>query len=177
MKKQFISLILFSILTCITTTNVTMADTKETVIQEEKKEKTPQQKIKAFSKKILGKKHYRDFMYLPKLTEDSELEGIITINSDLHDNLTNKAINDSECRNAFRLAEKIFTDDTFKDIDKLQYCVWGIAIDKYGNENEQIAIKIFISRDTFSKFNLESEQAEFLYKNLPDVADYYQTDL
>ena len=151
-------------------------ENKEVTEDKEVEADTPQELIEKFSKDILDEKHYRDIVYLPKPSVDSEIKGIVTINSDFHDSLTHKMINQGECDNAFKLAKKIFTDDTFNDIDTLQYCVWGVATDVYGNKNDQIAIKIFISRDTFSKFNLDSEEADFFFMKLPDLADYYQTD-
>ena len=143
--------------------------------EEEKAELTPEEKIKKFSKKICGKKNYRNSMYFPS-ADPSVCDGCITIDSDFHDNFTNEYINMSECENAFDLAKAVFTDDTFKDINEVRYCVYAKYVDKFGNEDEHIAIKIFITRDTFSKFNLDSENADLLYQNLPDVADYYSTD-
>ena len=128
-----------------------------------------EEKIEKFSKKICGKE-YRSYNYFP-----SECDGYLAVESDLHDNITNEYINLGECDNAFELAKAIFTDDTFKDVNEFRYCVWAKFVDKYGNEEEQIAIKIFITRDTFSKFNLESDNADLLYQSLPDTADYYST--
>ena len=139
--------------------------------EEEKKEAelTPEEKIEKFSKKICGKE-YRSYTYFP-----SECDGYLAVESDLHDNLTSEYINLGECDNAFELAKAIFTDDTFKDVNEFRYCVWAKFADKYGNEEEQTAIKISITRDTFSKFNLESDNADLLYQSLPNTADYYST--
>ena len=130
---------------------------------------TPEKKIEKLSKKICGKE-YRSYTYFP-----SECDGYLAVESDLHDNLTNEYINLGECDNAFELAKAVFTDDTFKDVNEFRYCVWAKFVDKYGNEEEQTAIKISITRDTFSKFNLESDNADLLYQSLPDTADYYST--
>ena len=158
----------------------TTEETKIEEIQEKEEEKkevevTPEEKIEKFSKKICGKENYRSYTYLPS-SDSSVCDGYIAIDSDFHDNLTNEYINLGECDNAFELAKAIFTDDTFKGVNELRYCVWAKYVDKFGNEDEHIAIKIFITRDTFSQFNLESENAHLLYQNLPDVADYYSTD-
>ena len=158
----------------------TTEETKIEEVQEKEEEKkevevTPEEKIEKLSKKICGKENYRDYTYLPS-SDSSVCDGYIAIDSDFHDNLTNEYINLGECDNAFELAKAIFTDDTFKGVNELRYCVWAKYIDKFGNEDEHIAIKIFITRDTFSQFNLESENAHLLYQNLPDVADYYSTD-
>ena len=140
-----------------------------------KAEITPEKKIKKLSKKICGKKNYRNSEVFHS-TDSSVCDGMVSVDSDFHDNLTNSWINDSECENAFDLAKAVFTDDTFKDINEVRYCVYAKYVDKFGNEDEHIAIKIFITRDTFSKFNLDSENADLLYQSLPDVADYYSTD-
>ena len=158
----------------------TTEETKIEEVQEKEEEKkevevTPEEKIEKLSKKICGKENYRSYTYLPS-SDSSVCDGYIAIDSDFHDNLTNEYINLGECDNAFELAKAIFTDDTFKGVNELRYCVWAKYVDKFGNEDEHIAIKIFITRDTFSQFNLESENAHLLYQNLPDVADYYSTD-
>ena len=160
--------------------NKTTEETKIEEVQEKEEEKkeaelTPEEKIEKLSKKICGKENYRSYTYLPS-SDSSVCDGYIAIDSDFHDNLTNEYINLGECDNAFELAKAIFTDDTFKGVNELRYCVWAKYVDKFGNEDEHIAIKIFITRDTFSQFNLESENAHLLYQNLPDVADYYSTD-
>lgn len=159
--------------------NKTTEETKIEEVQEKEEEKkeaelTPEEKIEKLSKKICGKENYREYTYLPS-TDSSTCDSHIAIESDLHDNLTNEYINLDECDNAFELAKAIFTDDTFKDINEFRYYVWAKFADKYGNEEEQVAIKIFITRDTFSKFNLESDNADLLYQSLPDTADYYST--
>ena len=143
--------------------------TEEKQVTQSEAELTPEEKIEKFSKKICGKE-YRSYTYFP-----SECDGYLAVESDLHDNLTNEYINLGECDNAFELAKAIFTDDTFKDVNEFRYCVWAKFVDKYGNEEEQTAIKISITRDTFSKFNLESDNADLLYQSLPDTADYYST--
>ena len=181
MKKLFIGALIGITLISVAVgiANDTNKDAKEETkieeVQEKEEEKkeaelTPEEKIEKFSKKICGKE-YRSYTYFP-----SECDGYLAVESDLHDNLTNEYINLGECDNAFELAKAIFTDDTFKDVNEFRYCVWAKYVDKFGNEDEHIAIKIFITRDTFSQFNLESENAHLLYQNLPDVADYYSTD-
>ena len=181
MKKLFIGALIGITLISVAVgiANDTNKDAKEETkieeVQEKEEEKkeaelTPEEKIEKFSKKICGKE-YRSYTYFP-----SECDGYLAVESDLHDNLTNEYINLGECDNAFELAKAIFTNDTFKDVNEFRYCVWAKYVDKFGNEDEHIAIKIFITRDTFSQFNLESENAHLLYQNLPDVADYYSTD-
>ena len=181
MKKLFIGALIGITLISVAVgiANDTSKDAKEETkieeVQEKEEEKkeadlTPEEKIEKFSKKICGKE-YRSYTYFP-----SECDGYLAVESDLHDNLTNEYINLGECDNAFELAKAIFTDDTFKDVNEFRYCVWAKYVDKFGNEEEHIAIKIGITRDTFSQFNLESENAHLLYQNLPDVADYYSTD-
>ena len=179
MKKLFIGgLIVLSVVSfafCGKTTQTNNSTDNSAQVTEEKQvaqseaELTPEKKIEKFSKKICGKE-YRSYTYFP-----SECDGYLAVESDLHDNLTNEYINLGECDNAFELAKAIFTDDTFKDVNEFRYCVWAKFVDKYGNEEEQVAIKIFITRDTFSKFNLESDNADLLYQSLPDTADYYST--
>ena len=154
-------------------------ETKIEEVQEKEEEKkeaevTPEEKIEKLSKKICGKENYRDYTYLPN-TDPSICDGYIAIDSDFHDNFTNEAINSMECKKAFELAKAIYTDDTFKGVNEVRYCAWATFVDKFGNESEQIAVKIFITRDTFSKFNLESDNADLLYQSLPDTADYYST--
>ena len=186
MKKLFIGALIGITLISVAVgiANDTSKDTKEETkieeVQEKEEEKkevevTPEEKIEKLSKKICGKENYRSYTYLPS-SNSSVCDGYIAIDSDFHDNLTNEYINLGECDNAFELAKAIFTDDTFKGVNELRYCVWAKYVDKFGNEDEHIAIKIFITRDTFSQFNLESENAHLLYQNLPDVADYYSTD-
>ena len=186
MKKLFIGALIGITLISVAVgiANNTSKDAKEEVkieeVQEKEEEKkeaelTPEKKIEKFSKKICGKENYRSYTYLPS-SDSSVCDGYIAIDSDFHDNLTNEYINLGECDNAFELAKAIFTDDTFKGVNELRYCVWAKYVDKFGNEDEHIAMKIFITRDTFSQFNLESENAHLLYQNLPDVADYYSTD-
>ena len=191
MKKLFIGALIGITLISVAVgiANDTSKDTKEETkieeVQEKEEEKkeeekkevevTPEEKIEKLSKKICGKENYRSYTYLPS-SDSSVGDGYIAIDSDFHDNLTNEYINLGECDNAFELAKAIFTDDTFKGVNELRYCVWAKYVDKFGNEDEHIAIKIFITRDTFSQFNLESENAHLLYQNLPDVADYYSTD-
>ena len=143
--------------------------TEEKQVTQSEAELTPEKKIEKLSKKICGKE-YRSYTYFP-----SECDGYLAVESDLHDNLTNEYINLGECDNAFELAKAIFTDDTFKDVNEFRYCVWAKFVEKYGNEEEQTAIKISITRDTFNKFNLESDNADLLYQSLPDAADYYST--
>ena len=179
MKKLFIGgLIVLSVVSfafCGKTTQTNNSTDNSAQVTEEKQvtqseaELTPEKKIEKLSKKICGKE-YRSYTYFP-----SECDGYLAVESDLHDNLTNEYINLGECDNAFELAKAIFTDDTFKDVNEFRYCVWAKFVDKYGNEEEQIAIKISITRDTFSKFNLESDNADLLYQSLPDTADYYST--
>lgn len=179
MKKLFIGgLIVLSVVSfafCGKNTQTNNSTDNSTQVTEEKQvaqseaELTPEKKIEKFSKKICGKE-YRSYTYFP-----SECDGYLAVESDLHDNLTNEYINLGECDNAFELAKAIFTDDTFKDVNEFRYCVWAKFVDKYGNEEEQTAIKISITRDTFSKFNLESDNADLLYQSLPDTADYYST--
>ena len=179
MKKLFIGgLIVLSVVSfafCGKTTQTNNNTDNSAQVTEEKQvtqseaELTPEEKIEKFSKKICGKE-YRSYTYFP-----SECDGYLAVESDLHDNLTNEYINLGECDNAFELAKAIFTDDTFKDVNEFRYCVWAKFVDKYGNEEEQTAIKISITRDTFSKFNLESDNADLLYQSLPDTADYYST--
>ena len=179
MKKLFIGgLIVLSVVSfafCGKTTQTNNSTDNSAQVTEEKQvtqseaELTPEEKIEKFSKKICGKE-YRSYTYFP-----SECDGYLAVESDLHDNLTNEYINLGECDNAFELAKAIFTDDTFKDVNEFRYCVWAKFVDKYGNEEEQTAIKISITRDTFSKFNLESDNADLLYQSLPDTADYYST--
>ena len=179
MKKLFIGgLIVLSVVSfafCGKNTQTNNSTDNSTQVTEEKQvaqseaELTPEEKIEKFSKKICGKE-YRSYTYFP-----SECDGYLAVESDLHDNLTNEYINLGECDNAFELAKAIFTDDTFKDVNEFRYCVWAKFVNKYGNEEEQVAIKIFITRDTFSKFNLESDNADLLYQSLPDTADYYST--
>ena len=186
MKKLFIGALIGITLISVAVgiANDTSKDTKEETkieeVQEKEEEKkevevTPEEKIEKLSKKICGKENYRSYTYLPS-SDSSVCDGYIAIDSDFHDNLTNEYINLGECDNAFELAKAIFTDDTFKGVNELRYCVWAKYVDKFGNEDEHIAIKIGITRDTFSQFNLESENAHLLYQNLPDVADYYSTD-
>ena len=184
MKKLFIGgLIVLSVVSfafCGKTTQTNNSTDNSTQVTEEKQvaqseaELTPEEKIEKLSKKICGKENYREYTYLPS-TDSSTCDSHIAIESDLHDNLTNEYINLDECDNAFELAKAIFTDDTFKDINEFRYYVWAKFVDKYGNEEEQVAIKIFITRDTFNKFNLESDNADLLYQSLPDTADYYST--
>ena len=143
--------------------------TEEKQVTQSEAALTTEKKIEKLSKKICGKE-YRSYTYFP-----SECDGYLAVESDLHDNLTNEYINLGECDNAFELAKAVFTDDTFKDVNEFRYCVWAKFVDKYGNEEEQTAIKISITRDTFSKFNLESDNADLLYQSLPDTADYYST--
>ena len=155
----------------------TTEETKIEEVQEKEEEKkevevTPEEKIEKLSKKICGEE-YRKYTYC--LNSDSIGDGIMIVESDLHDNLTNEWINEGECKNAFEIAKAVYTDDTFTDIGEVRYCVWTKFVDKYGNEEEQTAIKISITRDTFSKFNLESDNADLLYQSLPDTADYYST--
>lgn len=157
------------------TTDNSVQITEEKQDTQSEAELTPEKKIEKLSKKICGKENYRSYTYLPS-SDSSVCDGYIAIDSNFHDNLTNEYINLGECDNAFELAKAIFTDDTFKGVNELRYCVWAKYVDKFGNEDEHIAIKIFITRDTFSQFNLESENAHLLYQNLPDVADYYSTD-
>ena len=186
MKKLFIGALIGITLISVAvgiandTSKGTIEETKIEEVQEKEEEKkevevTPEEKIEKLSKKICGKENYRSYTYLPS-SDSSICDGYIAIDSDFHDNLTNEYINLGECDNAFELAKAIFTDDTFKGVNELRYCVWAKYVDKFGNEDEHIAIKIFITRDTFSQFNLESENAHLLYQNLPDVADYYSTD-
>ena len=185
MKKLFIGgLIVLSVVSfafCGKTTQTNNSTDNSAQVTEEKQVTqseaalTPEEKIEKLSKKICGKENYRSYTYLPS-SDSSVCDGYIAIDSDFHDNLTNEYINLGECDNAFELAKAIFTDDTFKGVNELRYCVWAKYVDKFGNEDEHIAIKIFITRDTFSQFNLESENAHLLYQNLPDVADYYSTD-
>ena len=185
MKKLFIGALIGITLISVAVgiANDTSKDAKEETkieeVQEKEEEKkeaelTPEKKIEKFSKKICGKENYRSYTYLPS-SDSSVCDGNIAIDSDFHDNLTNEYINLGECDNAFELAKAIFTDDTFKDVNEFRYCVWAKFVDKYGNEEEQTAIKISITRDTFSKFNLESDNADLLYQSLPDTADYYST--
>ena len=184
MKKLYIgALIALTLISVVSIVNDTSKDVKEETkieeVQEKEEEKkeaelTPEEKIEKLSKKICGKENYREYTYLPS-TDSSTCDSHIAIESDLHDNLTNEYINLDECDNAFELAKAIFTDDTFKDINEFRYYVWAKFVDKYGNEEEQVAIKIFITRDTFNKFNLESDNADLLYQSLPDTADYYST--
>ena len=179
MKKLFIGgLIVLSVVSfafCGKTTQTNNSTDNSAQVTEEKQVTqsedalTPEKKIEKLSKKICGKE-YRSYTYFP-----SECDGYLAVESDLHDNLTNEYINLGECDNAFELAKAIFTDDTFKDVNEFRYCVWAKFVDKYGNEEEQTAIKISITRDTFSKFNLESDNADLLYQSLPDTADYYST--
>ena len=179
MKKLFIGgLIVLSVVSfafCGKTTQTNNSTDNSAQVTEEKQVTqseaalTPEKKIEKLSKKICGKE-YRSYTYFP-----SECDGYLAVESDLHDNLTNEYINLGECDIAFELAKAIFTDDTFKDVNEFRYCVWAKFVDKYGNEEEQTAIKISITRDTFSKFNLESDNADLLYQSLPDTADYYST--
>ena len=179
MKKLFIGgLIVLSVVSfafCGKTTQTNNSTDNSAQVTEEKQVTqseaalTPEKKIEKLSKKICGKE-YRSYTYFP-----SECDGYLAVESDLHDNLTSEYINLGECDNAFELAKAIFTDDTFKDVNEFRYCVWAKFVDKYGNEEEQTAIKISITRDTFSKFNLESDNADLLYQSLPDTADYYST--
>ena len=154
------------------TTDNSVQITEEVQDTQSEAELTPEEKIEKFSKKICGEE-YRKYTYC--LNSDSIGDGIMIVESDLHDNLTNEWINEGECKNAFEIAKAVYTDDTFTDIGEVRYCVWTKFVDKYGNEEEQVAIKISITRDTFSKFNLESDNADLLYQSLPDTADYYST--
>lgn len=156
------------------TTDNSVQITEEIQDTQSEVEVTPEEKIEKLSKKICGKENYRSYTYLPS-SDSSVCDGYIAIDSDFHDNLTNEYINLGECDNAFELAKAIFTDDTFKGVNEIRYCAWAKFVDKYGNEEEQVAVKIFITRDTFNKFNLESDNADLLYQSLPDTADYYST--
>ena len=184
MKKLFIGgLIVLSVVSfafCGKTTQTNNSTDSSAQVTEEKQatqseaELTPEEKIEKLSKKICGKENYREYTYLPS-TDSSTCDGYIAIESDFHDNFTNEAINSMECKTAFKLAKAIYTDDTFKGVNEIRYCAWAKFVDKYGNEEEQVAVKIFITRDTFNKFNLESDNADLLYQSLPDTADYYST--
>lgn len=106
-----------------------------------------------------------------ELIDASCVDGIMLIDVQLQDNLSNKYIRIGYMSDAFDVLEKLqaLAKDGITDFSKVCIAAYGTFVDIYGNESSKVAMSCTLSIDTLNKINF----ANATYSNLPKIADSY----
>ncbi len=97
---------------------------------------------------------------------------ILTINLELS-SLSSKSAIKLANSEASKLFSTLFSNEAINSINEVRLCFWGDFLDNKGNTTNEIAIKIFMLRNTSDTINYDN----FNYENLPSIADTYYSKL
>lgn len=147
--------------------NVKKDATKQEEVETESPEKLFVKKVKKVCKKVVGKKNVKNVEYY------NDSSGSLLIIELKTNGLSEKTDTFSANYDAVEIMKKLSKNKTFKSTDEVRFVYRGTFVDIYGNESEEIAFKIFLSKDTISKINFK----EFNSDNLPTIADYYESNI
>lgn len=126
---------------------------------------TIEEQIQQDVQKVLGTSNRKDIERLMDLNY-IETNKVVNIKWNLNDNLYLDWVKSQALKDVVELSELIYKK---YDVELIQFMGYFPLVDKYGNSENSVVLKVSISKETANKINWDN----FVAENLPNVADSY----
>lgn len=144
----------------ITQTQQEDSEPEETLTKEEKIKKDITDILESSNRDV---EKIREISIIERADENL----LVTVRYNADDNLGNSWIKRGIWIDSEKILEKVYTD--YSDIGRVAIFAYFPLVDKYGNSEDEVVMKVMLDKETSDKINWEN----FITDNLPDVVDDY----